>query len=46
MISFVYHVLYWQNSRAVVFNLFGRAVPQGCVPVTRGTLVHLSVHDS
>ena len=31
---------------AVFFNLFGGGEPQGCIPVDRGTPVHISAQES
>ena len=31
---------------SVVFNLFSGAEPQGCIPVARGTPVHISAQES
>ena len=31
---------------SVVFNLFGGTEPQGCIPVARGTPVHISAQES
>ena len=33
-------------SNSVVFNLFGGAEPQGCIPMARGTFVHISAQES
>ena len=34
------------NSIAVVFNVFGGVESQGCIPVVRGTPVHVSAQES
>ena len=34
------------NSIAVAFNIFGGVESQGCIPVVRGTPVHVSAQES
>ena len=37
---------YYAISNPEAFNLYGGAEPQGCIPVARGTSVHISVQES